>query len=193
VIATGGGVTKTTNFILTVNPATIATVATPTINPAGGSFTDSVSVTLQTATPGASIYYSTDGSAPSESSTPCMGQITLTSKTILNAKAFKARSNPSAKASASFTIVASLAQLTLSWNDNSTNESNFEIERKTGTNGTYTRISLIRPNANSYVDTAVTRGVTYCYRVRAVNTAGASAYTNEACATATELQVSSSG
>jgi Chitobiase/beta-hexosaminidase C-terminal domain len=193
VIATGGGVTKTTNFILTVNPATIATVATPTINPAGGSFTDSVSVTLQTATPGASIYYSTDGSAPSESSTPYMGQITLTSNTILNAKAFKARSNPSAKASASFTIVASLAQLTLSWNDNSTNESNFEIERKTGTNGTYTRISLIGANANSYVDTAVTRGVTYCYRVRAVNTAGASAYTNEACATATELQVSSSG
>jgi hypothetical protein len=75
----------------------------------------------------------------------------------------------------SFTVVPPLAQLTLSWNDNSTNESNFEIERKTGTSGTYARVTLVGANSNSYVDTNVTRGVTYCYRVRAVNTTGASA------------------
>jgi hypothetical protein len=167
-------------------------VATPAINPAGGSFTDSVSVTLQTATSGASIHYTTDGSAPTQSSTSYTGPITLISNTVLSAKAFKSGSNPSAQASANFTIVPSLAQLTLSWNDNSSNEGNFEIERKTGTSGTYTRVTLVGANATSYVDTTVTRGVTYCYRVRAVNTAGASAYTNEACGTATELQVSSS-
>jgi hypothetical protein len=38
-------------------------------------------------------------------------------------------------------------------------------------------------NVTSYVDTSVNRGVTYCYQVRAVNSAGASAYTNEACKT----------
>jgi hypothetical protein len=75
------------------------------------------------------------------------------------------------------------AQLTLSWQDNSDNEDSFTIERKTGTNGTYNQIALVSANITSYVDTAVTSGVTYCYRVDATNSAGASAYTNEACGT----------
>jgi len=192
VTATGSSVTKTTSFSLNVNPATVTTVATPTISPAGGTFTDSVAVTLQTATSGASIYYTTDGSAPTEASTPYTGPITLPNNATLNVKAFKAGSNASAQASASFTIVKPLAQLSLSWNDNSNNESNFEIERKTETSGTYARVTLVGANVNSYVDSTVTLGVTYCYRVRAVNSVGVSAYTNEACGTATELQVSSS-
>jgi hypothetical protein len=76
------------------------------------------------------------------------------------------------------------AQLTLTWQDNSNNEDNFAIDRKTGTNGTYTQITLTATNITSYVDTSVTRGVSYCYRIRAVNSAGASAYTNEACGAA---------
>ena len=102
---------------------------------------------------------------------------------MVKAIAFKSGSSPSAQASASFTIAApSAAQLTLTWQDNSTNENNFAIERKTGTGGTYAQIAMVAANIASYVDTSVTRGVTYCYRVQAVNSAGASAYTNEACA-----------
>jgi hypothetical protein len=37
----------------------------------------------------------------------------------------------------------------------------------------------VAANSTSYVDTTVTKGINYCYRVRAVNNAGASAYTNE--------------
>jgi hypothetical protein len=77
--------------------------------------------------------------------------------------------------------VATPAQLTLTWQDNSNNEDNFGIERKTGTTGTYSQITLAAADIISYVDTSVTRGVNYCYRVRAVNSAGASAYTDEAC------------
>ena len=175
-----GGVTRTTTFSLTVSSST---VATPTITPNGGSFTGSVSVTLQTATSGASIFYTTDGSTPTQSSTLYTEAFTLTSNAVVKAIAFKNGSSPSAQASASFTIAApSAAQLTLTWQDNSTNENNFAIERKTGTSGTYAQIAMVAANIASYVDTSVTRGVTYCYRVQAVNSAGASAYTNEACA-----------
>jgi len=183
VTATGGGLTRTTTFNLTVNLLTLPTVATPTITPNGGSYTGSVSVTLQTATSGASIYYTTNGSTPSQSSTLYTGALTLTSSAVVKAVAFKSGSNPSAMASASFTIVSG-SKLTMTWQDNSSNEDNFRIERKTGTGGTYSQIATVAANSTSYVDTTVTNGVTYCYRLRAVNSSAASSYSNEACATA---------
>jgi hypothetical protein len=82
-----------------------------------------------------------------------------------------------------FRVVAPACQLTLTWQDNSTSESNLGVERKTGINGAYTQIASVAANITSYVDASVTRGVTYCYRVDAVNSAGASVYTNELCAT----------
>ena len=179
VSAAAGGVTRTTSFNLTVS---LPTVATPTISPNGGSFTSSVSVTLQTATSGASIYYTTDGTAPTQSSIPYTSAMTLTSSAMIKAVAIKSGSNPSAVASAAFTVVTPPAQLTLTWHDNSIDESSFPIERKTGTTGTYSQIASVAANITSYVDTGVSHGVTYCYRVRATNNVGPSGYTNEACA-----------
>src|SRR5262249_3521931 len=155
VTAAGGGVTKTTDFSLTVSSPTVATVATPTITPNGGSFTGSVSVTMQTATSGASIVYTTDGSTPTQTSTPYTGALTITSSATVKAIAIKSGFNPSAQASANFTVVPAPAQLTLTWQDNSTNESNFGVERKTGTNGKYAQIALVAANPSSYVDTSV--------------------------------------
>ena len=191
VTGTGGGVTRTTNFSLTVNsstptaptppPSSASTLATPTITPNGGSFTDSVSVTLQTATSGASIFYTTNGSTPTQSSTPYTGAFILANSTTVNAIAFKSGSNPSAQASANFTVIASSGQLTLTWQDNSSDEVDFAIERKTGTSGVYSQIASVAANVTTYMDNSVTRGVTYCYRVQAVNSAGASDFSNEAC------------
>jgi fibronectin type 3 domain-containing protein len=73
------------------------------------------------------------------------------------------------------------AHLTLAWQDNSNNEDDFAIERKSGTNGAYSQIASVAANVTSYLDNSVTRGVTYCYRVQAISSAGASAYSNEAC------------
>src|SRR5947199_1201589 len=101
VTAVGGGVTRTTAFTLGVTVP--LTVATPTITPNSGSFTTSVSVTVQTATSGASIYYTTDGSSPTQSSTLYAGAMTLTSSAVVKAKAFKSGYTASAEASASFT------------------------------------------------------------------------------------------
>ena len=84
------------------------------------------------------------------------GAFPLASSAVVKAIAFKSGFNPSAQASASFTIAApSAAQLTLTWQDNSTNENNFAIQRKTGTSGTYAQIAMVAANIASYVDTSV--------------------------------------
>ena len=103
VSATGGGVTRTTAFTLSVGTAVALVVATPTITPNGGNFSGSVSVSMQSATSGASIYYTTDGSTPTQSSTLYTAAMTLTSNATVKAAAFKSGYNPSAIASASFT------------------------------------------------------------------------------------------
>jgi hypothetical protein len=87
-------------------------------------------------------------------------------------------------ASLSWRSQASAGALQLAWNDNSNNEDGFKIERKTGTSGTFTEIATPGPNVTSYNDAGLTDGATYCYRVRAFNSAGNSAYTPEGCATA---------
>src|SRR4029453_83361 len=69
----------------------------------GGKFPGSKSVAMQTATSGASIYYTTDGSTPSQSSQLYNGAMTVTSSATGNAKAFKRGYHPSTGPSRSLT------------------------------------------------------------------------------------------
>src|SRR5262249_44670786 len=66
-----------------------------------------VAVTLQTTTPKASIYYTTDGQLPSQSSQRYNGKFILSQSTVVKAKAFKNNFDPSAEASAWFANAAS--------------------------------------------------------------------------------------
>ena len=77
-----------------------------TITPAGGTFSDSVTVSLQTSTPGATIYYTTDGSTPSTASTAYTGSFTLTANATVSAFAVATGYTNSAVASAAFTVTA---------------------------------------------------------------------------------------
>ncbi|MBN9391574.1 MAG: fibronectin type III domain-containing protein [Chloroflexi bacterium] len=79
----------------------------------------------------------------------------------------------------------SSTQLNLTWTDNSSNETGFLVERKTGLDGTYSQIASLSANTVSYQDTGLLNGVTYYYRVRATNNQGNSAYSNQANATTT--------
>jgi hypothetical protein len=72
-------------------------------------------------------------------------------------------------------------QITLGWKDNSSNETGFRIERKT--TGSFARIATVGAGVTSYADTGLAPSTTYTYRVCAYNSAGNSAYSNEASAT----------
>ena len=82
-------------------------------------------------------------------------------------------------ASTSSLVFAS--SITVSWQDNSTNEDGFKIERKSG--GSYAEIASVGPNTQSYTDPGLLAGTSYCYRVRSFNSIGASGFSNESCAT----------
>ncbi len=78
---------------------------------------------------------------------------------------------------------ASSSQIDLSWTDNSSGESGFKIERKTGSEGTYAQIATVGANLTSYGNTGLTASTTYYYRVMAYNSGGNSSYSSEANAT----------
>ena len=74
-------------------------------------------------------------------------------------------------------------QLTVTWTDNSNNEDGFKIERELSQTGTFAQIATVGANVSSYTDPGLATETTYCYRVRAFNGTGDSAYSNEDCLT----------
>lgn len=70
-------------------------------------------------------------------------------------------------------------QIKLTWVDKSDNETGFKLERKSGSQG-YTEIALLNANAVIYGDTEANDGQLYTYRIKAFNSVGSSAYSNEA-------------
>jgi len=77
-------------------------------------------------------------------------------------------------------VAISSAQIDLSWQDNSNNESGFKIDRKTGAGGSYRQVAIVGRNINTYSDTSLIEDTTYYYHVRAYNDAGHSLYSDEA-------------
>jgi hypothetical protein len=73
--------------------------------------------------------------------------------------------------------VSAKTKITLTWADNSNNETGFRIERSTdGTN--FTEIGTVGANATSATNSGLTRRTTYYYRIRAYNASGNSSYSN---------------
>ena len=81
--------------------------ATPTFNPPGGTYLLNLTVSISYATPGATIYYTTDGSTPTTSSRVYTGPILMLplSTTTIKAIAVAPGQSQSVVASATYRIV----------------------------------------------------------------------------------------
>lgn len=74
-------------------------------------------------------------------------------------------------------LSGSLVQL--NWTNVSSFAQNIEIDRKVGPSGTYSQLALVTANTTQYNDTTVDAGAQYFYKIRAIDSAGASAFTSE--------------
>ena len=84
--------------------------------------------------------------------------------------------------------VVSSTQINLFWSDNATNETEYQVERRLASGGSFATIATVPANSTSFNNTAgLTANTQYLYRVRAANASGQSAYSNEANATTLPL------
>ncbi len=91
----------------------VQTADTPAFNPVAGTYAAAQSVSITDATPGATIYYTTDGSTPSNTSNLYAGPITVASSETIKAVAFAAGLQASAVASAAYVINGAAAPSSL--------------------------------------------------------------------------------
>src|SRR5579862_8071445 len=100
-----GGNTAVQNILnWTYSSGVSQAAATPTFSPAGGTYTTAQTVTISDTTSGASIYYTTNGTTPTTSSTKYTAPITVSSSETLEAIAVASGFTQSAVGSATYTI-----------------------------------------------------------------------------------------
>ena len=89
-------------------------LSTPIFSPAGGSYSSAQTVTISDATPGTTIYYTTNGTTPTTSSTKYSGPITVSTSETLEAIAVESGYTNSTVASAVYAISSTLPSPTFS-------------------------------------------------------------------------------
>jgi hypothetical protein len=74
-------------------------------------------------------------------------------------------------------LSGSLVQL--NWTNVSSFAQNIEIDRKIGSGGSYSQLAVVTPNTTQYNDLGLDAGTQYFYKIRAIDSAGASPFTAE--------------
>lgn len=77
----------------------------------------------------------------------------------------------------------SSSEVRVEWNDNSSNEDEFRIERRRQSESNFVEAGRAGADATTFDDDGLAAGVTYVYRVQACNEAGCSSFSGEATAT----------
>ncbi len=91
-------------FTVAQSRETVTAAATPTASPAAGAVASGTEVALASTTAGAKIFYTVDGSAPSDQSTEYTGPIAITAATTIKAIAVAEGYDPSSTLTAAYTI-----------------------------------------------------------------------------------------
>jgi alpha-tubulin suppressor-like RCC1 family protein len=95
-------------------------------------------------------------------------------------RTFKTSVGPPPDAPSNLTATATTStRIQLDWQDNSSNETSFKIERKTGAGGTYAVVGTVVTDVTTFTNGDRVPNTTYFYRVRAHNAGGNSGYSNE--------------
>ena len=142
-----GSLTIVTEVGGTVTPI----VAKPTFSPEEGTFTEAQNVAINCTTDGAIIYYTTDGSTPTDESEEYTGAITVSETTTIKAFAVKDGMNNSAVATATYTIKT----VDPNWIDFTIQgfENAEDVTTVTGKNGSVTFAKATGSNAPKWYDT----------------------------------------
>jgi C1A family cysteine protease len=145
----------------------LGTVATPTFDPAPDTYTTPQDVTISCTTSGADIYYTTNGTDPTESDALYTGPVYISSTTTLKAKAFKDHYNNSSVASGTYTIIPASITVTspnggenclagfresITWSSFGTS-GHVKIKYSTNNGSNWTVIIASTPDDGSYVCT----------------------------------------
>jgi hypothetical protein len=179
-IATASGDTNSAPASATYTINVEPQAAAPTFNPPAGTYTSAQTVTIADSTTGATIYYTTDGSTPTTSSTTYAGPITVSTTETISAIAAAGGFTDSGVVMATYTynlppvdfgVTASPASLTVN----------------AGSSGTAT--ATITPqngfsSAVSFVCTGLPTGATCSFSPTTVTPSGAAATTTLTIATA---------
>jgi hypothetical protein len=76
------------------------------------------------------------------------------------------------------TTSTTASSVTIAWNDNSSNETGFRLERRSLASSTFQLLATLPAGTTSYTNINLSAVTRYEYRVRAESTAGASAFSN---------------
>jgi LysM repeat protein len=178
-----GGLTATQNVLSWsyVSPAGNV-VAAPTFSPAAGTYSTSQSVTISDATAGATIYYTTNGTTPTTSSTVYSGPITVSVTETLEALAVETGYTNSAVATAAYTIAPLLPTPTFSpaAGTYATSQTVTISDATAGATIYYTTNGTTPTTSSSVYSSAITVSATETIEAIAVETG----YTNSVVATA---------
>ena len=178
-----GSLTATQNVLswTYVSPAGNVAAA-PAFSPAAGTYATSQSVTISDATPGTTIYYATNGTTPTTSSSVYSGPITVSATETLEALAVEAGYTNSAVATAAYTIAPQLPAPTFSpaAGTYTTSQSVTIADSQSGTTIYYTTNGTTPTTSSTAYSGAITVSATETLEAIAVETG----YTNSTVATA---------
>jgi hypothetical protein len=182
-IATGYSNSAVATATYTIGAAT--TLPAPTFSPAAGTYSTSQTVTISDATAGTTIYYTTNGTTPTTSSTKYTGAITVSATETIEAIAVETGYSNSAMATATYTIGAAttlpIPTFTPAAGSYSTSQTVTISDATAGTTIYYTTNGTTPTTSSTKYTGAITVSATETITAIAVETG----YTNSAVATAT--------